>query len=63
MSLSYSDYKGTERKPSRMLFDVIIKKHKSNMVILKYVIDEHILHIIQNVIQSYSIQQQAKEEE
>jgi hypothetical protein len=48
-------------KPSRLLYDVIIKKHKSSMIVLKFVIDEHLYTVIENLIKSYRVRQWTEE--
>jgi hypothetical protein len=55
MSLAYEPKKKKAQQESRMLYDIIIKKHDSNMIVLKYIIDEHIFTIIENLIKSYQV--------
>jgi hypothetical protein len=49
------------QQESRMLYDIIVKKHDSNMIVLKYIIDEHIFTIIENLIKSYQVRQWTEE--
>jgi hypothetical protein len=42
-------------KPSRLLYDVVIKKHQTSMVVLKFVIDEHLYTVIENLIKTYQV--------
>jgi len=55
MSLAYRSNHKTVEKPSRLLYDVIIKKHQSNLIVLKFVIDEHLYTVIENLIKSYHV--------
>jgi hypothetical protein len=55
MSLAYGRNHKTVEQPSKLLYDVIIKKHKSNLVVLKFVIDEHLYTVIENLIKSYHV--------
>jgi hypothetical protein len=61
MSLAYEPKKKKAQQESRMLYDIIIKKHDSNMILLKYVIDEHLYTVIENLIKSYQIRQCTEE--
>jgi hypothetical protein len=49
------------QQESRMFYDIIVKKHDSNMIVLKYIIDEHIFTIIENLIKSYKVKQWTEE--
>jgi len=55
MSLEYGNNHKTVQRPSKLLYDVIIKKHKSSMIVLKFVIDEHLYTVIENLIKSYQV--------
>jgi hypothetical protein len=55
MSLAYGNNHKTVQRPNKLLYDVIIKKHKSSMIVLKFVIDEHLYTVIENLIKSYHI--------
>jgi hypothetical protein len=55
MSLAYGSNNKTVQRPSKLLYDVIIKKHKSSMIVLKFVIDEHLYTVIENLIKSYHV--------
>jgi hypothetical protein len=55
MSLAYGNNHKTVEKPSKLLYDVIIKKHQSNLIVLKFVIDEHLYTVIENLIKSYQV--------
>jgi hypothetical protein len=55
MSLAYGSNHKIVEKPSRLLYDVIIKKHKSSMIVLRFVIDDHLYTVIENLIKSYHI--------
>jgi hypothetical protein len=61
MSLAYEPKKRRTQQESRMLYDIIVKKHDSNMIVLKYIIDEHIFTIIENLIKSYKVKQWTEE--
>jgi hypothetical protein len=61
MSLAYGNNHKKVEKQSRMLYDIIVKKHDSNMIVLRYVIDEHIFTIIENLIKSYQVRQWTEE--
>jgi hypothetical protein len=61
MSLAYGNNHKTVQRPSKLLYDVIIKKHKSSMIVLKFVIDEHLYTVIENLIKSYQVRQWTEE--
>ena len=61
MSLAYEPKKRRIQQESRMLYDIIVKKHDSNMIVLKYIIDEHLFTIIENLIKSYQVKQWTEE--
>jgi hypothetical protein len=61
MWLAHEPKKKKTQQESRMLYDIIIKKRDSNMIVLKYIIDEHIFTIIENLIKSYQVKQWTEE--
>jgi hypothetical protein len=51
------------RRPSKILYDLIIKQHKSSVVLVKCVIDEYLYAIIRDTINAYGTAHITEEEE
>jgi hypothetical protein len=49
-------------QPAPKMYDLIIKREGSNMVLIRCRIDEHILAIIEGIIKEYRIRQWAGED-
>jgi hypothetical protein len=62
MSLAYEPKRKKGPQPKPRLYDLIVKREGSNMVLIKCVIDEHILTIIEGIIKEYKITRWAGED-